>query len=219
MTRVVVLAESPAARAGLASLLGRDEGLVVLGVAGGAQRLAETLATTPADVAVLVLEPGAAPPLPLALPPDAEARRPALLLIGDEPEAWAARALRDGARAVLPRAVDAEELRAAVAALAAGLAVVPAELAAELGRTAPRRRQPTAAGPALAPDAAHALTPREVEILALLAEGLGNRTIAARLGISAHTVKTHVGAVLAKLGAATRAEAVTRGARAGVIML
>jgi DNA-binding CsgD family transcriptional regulator len=62
------------------------------------------------------------------------------------------------------------------------------------------------------------LTPREVEVLAMLAEGLANKSIAARLGISDHTVKTHVAAVFAKLGVSTRAEAVTIAARLGLLM-
>ncbi|HKC74673.1 MAG TPA: response regulator transcription factor, partial [Chloroflexota bacterium] len=63
------------------------------------------------------------------------------------------------------------------------------------------------------------LTPREIEVLGMLAEGLGNKTIARRLGISEHTVKFHVGSIFAKLDASSRTEAVTLGARRGLIML
>src|SRR5919202_458193 len=63
------------------------------------------------------------------------------------------------------------------------------------------------------------LTPRELEVLGMLAEGLGNKIVAARLGISEHTVKTHVASILPKLDAGTRAEAVAIGARLGLIML
>jgi DNA-binding NarL/FixJ family response regulator len=63
------------------------------------------------------------------------------------------------------------------------------------------------------------LTPREIEVLGMLAEGLGNKVIAARLGISDHTVKTHVAAIFGKLGVSTRAEAVASAARLGLIML
>jgi DNA-binding NarL/FixJ family response regulator len=66
---------------------------------------------------------------------------------------------------------------------------------------------------------ASGLTPREIEVLGMLAEGLGNKVIAARLGISDHTVKTHVAAVFGKLGVSTRAEAVASAARLGLIML
>ena len=64
-----------------------------------------------------------------------------------------------------------------------------------------------------------ALTAREVEVLGLAAEGLANKAIAARLGISEHTVKFHINTILGKLGAASRTEAVTRAARLGWIVL
>jgi DNA-binding CsgD family transcriptional regulator len=64
---------------------------------------------------------------------------------------------------------------------------------------------------------AEALTPREREVLELLAGGLSNKEIAARLGISEHTAKFHVASVLAKLGAANRADAVRRGVRRGLV--
>src|SRR5262249_22163099 len=64
-----------------------------------------------------------------------------------------------------------------------------------------------------------ALTPREVKVLAMVAEGLSNKTIARRLGISEHTVKFHVSSIFAKLGVSSRTEAVTLGVRRGLIML
>jgi len=63
------------------------------------------------------------------------------------------------------------------------------------------------------------LTPREQEVLQLMAEGLPNKTIAARLKVSLHTAKFHVASILAKLGASSRTEAVTLGARRGDILL
>jgi len=63
------------------------------------------------------------------------------------------------------------------------------------------------------------LTAREAEVLRLLAEGLGNRDIAAKLSISEHTIKFHIRSILGKLGAASRTEAVTRGLRSGLIEL
>ena len=70
-------------------------------------------------------------------------------------------------------------------------------------------------GPAWDP----ALSPREAEVLALLAEGASNRGIAERLGISVHTAKFHVGAILDKLDAAGRTDAVAQAARIGVLRL
>jgi DNA-binding NarL/FixJ family response regulator len=63
------------------------------------------------------------------------------------------------------------------------------------------------------------LTPRELEVLRMLAEGVGNREMASRLRISDHTVKFHISSILDKLGASTRTEAVTLGIRAGLILL
>ena len=64
-----------------------------------------------------------------------------------------------------------------------------------------------------------ALTPREIEVLNLLAEGASNKTIARRLGISIHTAKFHVGSLLEKLDASGRTDAVAHAARLGVIQL
>ncbi|HWJ23459.1 MAG TPA: LuxR C-terminal-related transcriptional regulator, partial [Gemmatimonadaceae bacterium] len=60
---------------------------------------------------------------------------------------------------------------------------------------------------------------REIEVLGMLAEGLGNKQIAPRLGITEHTVKYHVASIFAKLGASSRTEAVMVGARRGLVML
>jgi len=64
-----------------------------------------------------------------------------------------------------------------------------------------------------------ALTPREMEVLRLMAEGAANKTIAWKLDISEHTVKFHVASIFAKLNAGTRTEAVTQGVRRGLILL
>ena len=87
------------------------------------------------------------------------------------------------------------------------------------GSGARRHRSPAATVPGFARDdpGAPLLTPREVEILALLGDGASNKAVARRLGISAHTVKFHLEAVFRKLGVTTRAEAVARGLRARLI--
>ena len=130
---------------------------------------------------------------------------PSVLLL-DTPERVAA-LVAAGARGVLWRDVDGERLVAALSAALAGATVLDEGMAALL----------------LEPRAAHAsgveLTPREAEVLGLMAEGLSNKLIAARLGISDHTAKFHVNAVLEKLGAETRTEAVVRAARQGLLML
>jgi DNA-binding NarL/FixJ family response regulator len=216
VTRVLVVARSPVVRAGLESLLARSGAFSVLGSAAAddfASTIADTIADAAPDVVLLALEAAAEPPLPLLLGPDALARAPAVVVLGEDPlESWAPRALRLGARAVLPRDADAEEIVAAIEAAAAGLVALPPELVAAVPARGPVR------GPAVTAPA-QPLTPREVEVLGLLAAGYGNKTIAARLGISEHTVKSHLGSLYAKLGVSSRAEAVASGVRLGVLML
>jgi DNA-binding CsgD family transcriptional regulator len=90
-----------------------------------------------------------------------------------------------------------------------GLRLVGADEPADVMLTSPGREPVSEAG----------LTPRERQVLALLAEGLSNKTIARRLGISAHTAKFHVGSLLDKLEATGRTDAVAHAARLGIIHL
>lgn len=132
---------------------------------------------------------------------------PAAILLSDGLSgAWTADLLRHGVRAVLPPEATPAQIVAAVYAAAAGLAVVPIEDAA-------------AVMPVRDHDDLEPLTPREMQVLEMLAQGLSNKEIAARLGISDHTAKFHVNSILAKLRAGTRTEAVMRGIRRGLIMV
>lgn len=133
---------------------------------------------------------------------------PVILLTSAPRAAWTAHARRGGVRAVLRRDATAAELSAAIAATRAGLLVLHPDAV-----SAP----PAAA--ALPPGETTTLTPRELEILEMMAEGMSNRTIAARLKISRHTVKFHVASILTKLAARTRTEAVTTGVRQGFLSL
>jgi DNA-binding NarL/FixJ family response regulator len=134
---------------------------------------------------------------------------PTLLLVDDPHPDLTRAALAAGAAAVLARQSEARELLAALEAVAAGLVVVDGAARDALGPRAV----------AVAPAGVDALTERERDVLAMLARGLSNRRIGERLAISENTVKAHVGAVLAKLGAATRTEAVALGIRLGLVML
>ncbi len=180
--------------------------------------LGDDIETHEPQVVLLAVEPRSdAPPnvaSRIALSPDAVSRAPAFVLLADAPSVtWTADALRAGARSVLPRDATPDEIVAALESAAVGLVTLPAELAADLvsATRGPTARPP---GPPTQP-----LTRREIEVLGLLAEGLANKNIAARLGISEHTVKTHVASILTKLDAFSRAEAVAIGARQGLILL
>lgn len=122
----------------------------------------------------------------------------------------AAEALEQGAMGALFRDGDGDRLRVALDAVSAGLTVVDAPFRELLLRGTAAR---TSAG------RGDELTPREREVLGLLAGGLSNRHIARRLRISEHTAKFHVNAVLAKLGANSRTDAVVRAARMGLVSL
>jgi|RhiMetdeSRZDD1v2_1073273.scaffolds.fasta_scaffold01262_4 DNA-binding NarL/FixJ family response regulator len=139
--------------------------------------------------------------------------RAVVALADDERPARTLRALPLRGWAIVSRDAPAGELRAATTAAAQGFTVLPATLAARL-LAARLAAAEEGFGERLEP-----LTPREREVLELLAHGLSNRQIAERLGISEHTAKFHVAAVSAKLGASSRTEAVSRGVRRGLITL
>lgn len=211
MITVLVAAPSGRARADLARRLDRPGALRTL-VASPDLGLAEQVDTgrpevllldAPADAVAGTL--GALTLLP---------RPPAVVLLADDVrQALEAGRLRPGVAAVLPRHATPSELAAAIGAAAAGLVVLHRHLAGDLAWP------PSPAGPAPSAGAGQPLTPREIEVLGLLAEGLGNKPIAARLGISDHTVKAHVAAILDKLPASSRTEAVIIGIRQGLILV
>jgi DNA-binding NarL/FixJ family response regulator len=215
VTRVLVAADSVIVRVGLESLLARSATLVVAASIGGGSELARQTMELHPDVVLLELEQHEADPLLLLR--DLAARAPEtaiVVLAGDDRDGWTMGALRLGVRAVLAREATEVEIIAAVEAAAAGLVVLPAAAVDALLSVARAASRPRAGA------ADHqALTPREIEILNLLAEGLGNKAIAPRLGISEHTVKFHLASIFTKLGVSTRTEAVTMGARLGMVLL
>lgn len=194
--RVLVVSPQSGARRDLQRVVARDAGLVLI--------------DDESRPDVILLGPGAEAQLPLPLRlergPEHDAT-PLVVLLDELDRTAAARALRAGARAVLPPHASAAQIGAAIRGAAAGLASVAAGLAPALfeGDAGDGR--------------GGTLTPREREILTLLGEGLVNKEIAVRLGVSEHTVKTHLAAIYDKLDAANRAEAVATGLRRGLIML
>ena len=119
-------------------------------------------------------------------------------------------------RSILPLKVTADQLLAAIQATVVGLAVTLEPFRqTEDPYTASNR----AGGIGLAGRLAEHLTARETAVLRLMALGLGNKEIASRLGISEHTAKFHVSSILAKLGAASRTEAVTIGMTRGLVAI
>jgi len=130
----------------------------------------------------------------------------------DDPEpGWVRNALHKGVSAIIARDADRDQLALAVEAADAGYVLLHPTSAQILGDAVPVL-------PELSADVEH-LTAREREVLGLMSSGLGNKEIAARLGISEHTVKFHTSSILAKLGAGSRTEAVSQGIKRGLIAL
>jgi DNA-binding NarL/FixJ family response regulator len=124
--------------------------------------------------------------------------------------------LHAGAAAILPRSAAQNEIIAAIEAAINGFAILPRDiLETLLDPTSPDADEPLhgEAGVTIS------LTPRELDVLAAMADGASNKAIARRLGISFHTAKFHVAAILAKLDADSRTEAVTKAAHLGLVML
>lgn len=198
-----MVSADPLARGGLAALLAAEPSVVVAGEAapdgafrGAAQALAPDAAAWDVGAGEGFGEPiGAA----------AEAGVPVVALLTSPGQAR--EAIGAGARGILPRSAPALRIAGALRAVSEGLWALDAQLGETLLHPLP------------ASESLERLTPREMEFLALLAEGLSNRAIADRLGISERTAKFHASSVLAKLGAESRAEAIVRAARLGLVAL
>ena len=204
--RVLIIADDPLARAGLAALLDDREEIALLGQVGAGPRLLDNLDLYEPDVIVWDLG-WDAEEAPSELADLEDVDLPLLALLPHEAlasVAWAA-----GAAGILLRDTGGRRLVAAIVAISYGLRVLDPTFSSAAG--AP----PTVEEPPLA----EPLTPREQEVLQLLAEGLANRAIAQELGISEHTVKFHVNAIMGKLDAQSRTEAVVRATRLGLILL
>jgi len=210
--RVLIGASSEVVRVGLESLVATAPGFRVVGSFPIGTALAQFENLQP-DVMLLDLESPVDETTLQALKAGGIVRNSALVILVDDPEFSVANALHSGVRAVIPRMATAEEIVAAIQASVAGLVVLHPDALHSVLSPMPSGDQPEF----------HAsdriLSPREIEVLRMIAEGLGNKEIASKLGISDHTVKFHISAIFAKLGASSRTEAVIIGIREGLIMV
>jgi NarL family two-component system response regulator YdfI len=210
--RVFIVAASPLIRGGLQSMLA-DSRFDIVGSVADLESNSGQLVDVEPDVVLVEAAADAQEELLNALEDAELAEEYPVIVLSEQPKtAWLSKALRAGVRAVLPRDVAPEQLRAALEAASAGLVIIhPSELdtvfSATVGPSAPLD------------ELLEPLTRREREVLQMLAAGLANKEIAARLAISDHTVKFHVASILGKLGASTRTEAVSAGIRRGLVML
>jgi len=199
----------PTVRAGLRALLTSESSIEVFTEASAVGDLVIE-SQEPLDVIVIDLDAPARWQIEASLhelAPDV-----GLVLLGpDAADFNPTHAFEGRAWAYLLKEAGAPELTRAVAAVAAGLIVVQPPLL--------QRLTSSVASVGFDEGPPESLTARENEVLQLVAQGLPNKTIAIRLGITEHTVKFHVTSILGKLGASSRTEAVRLGARRGLIVL
>ena len=210
MTAVALYTRDAAARRRLEALLRQAKTITIAGMAESAPALSRLLDAARPDVVVADLA-GGEDGTWLGV-----ARRAAVVaIIDDAADDAALDLLNAGLRFIVPRSAGAAEIAAAIELAQSGLALVPRTLLSSM------LGDREADGARAEPDEAteDLLTPREIEVLAALADGASNKVIARRLGISFHTAKFHVASILAKLDADSRAEAVAEGARRGLVML
>ena len=204
--RLLIIADDPLARAGLSALLAEQPGCTIVGQIDSQTDWLADLITYQPDV--LLWDLGWEPTTTLEQVAELqELDLPTVLLLPNP--SHAADAWSTGAHGLLLRQAGADQLLAALQAAAQKLITIDPELVEVL--LPPPQLTP--------PSLVEALTPREQEVLQLLAKGLPNKTIAHRLDISEHTVKFHVNAIMGKLSAQSRTEAVVKATQLGLILL
>lgn len=208
--RVLIVADDVLARTGLATLIETQSDCEVVGQVGAGQSLARDVTVYQPDI--LLIDPGWSGIMALnQLATLSDRTMPIVVLLADEDDApQALTLLADfGMFGLIPRDSDMDMLINALMTVSGGLiALDPIYLTALQGSLAP---------PDMAP--VEPLTPREQDVIQLIAQGMTNRAIAAQLGITEHTVKFHVNAILSKFNAQSRTEAVVIATRAGLLAL
>jgi len=210
--RVLLADDQRVVREGLGSLLGLLDGIELVGTAADGEEAVALAARHDPDVVLMDLRMPRVDGIEAIRRLTARGERPrAIALTTYADDASVLGALRAGARGYLTKDAGAEEIRAAVVAVARGDAALDPAVqhhvvaALSAGAAGPAAGAAPGDGPEELPDG---LTPREAEVLALIAEGLTNTEIADRLVVSAATVKSHVNHIFAKAGVRDRAQAV-----------
>jgi NarL family two-component system response regulator YdfI len=208
--RVSIVAASPLARAGLKNLLAGSDIAIVESVARADMLGEDPALDAESDVIVADIS-GESLESIVASFTNGAAETPVILIMDRAATSSVQPAMNAGVRALLSSEVTSDQLVAAIRAVAAGLFV---SQAANTAAAFPASIQGSAS-----PELQEPLTPREREVLYMLASGLGNKQIADRLKISEHTVKFHVASILGKFNAGSRTEAVAIGIRRGLVLL
>jgi DNA-binding NarL/FixJ family response regulator len=204
MLDLLIMAPSPLRRDWLSKCVDSEPAIRVAGTAATLPMLRSLMSENSADILLIELRPE---------PQLIDVRDwlldlldvASILLLISEPDPAIFNLIRSrGPCGLLQSTASAEQIVQAIKSIASGLSIFDSVLAPK---------------PSEDESPAEQLTVREGEVLRLLADGLGNKDIAAKLGISEHTIKFHIRSILGKLGATSRTEAVTRGLRTGLIEL
>ena len=205
MIRVVVADDHPVVRAGLVALLGDVDDIEVVGQAGDGLEAVDAVRRTGPDVVLMDLRMPGLNGVDATRQITASAHPPAILILTTyESDDAITAAIEAGATGYLLKAAPEEEIFAAIRATSQGAQVMSPNVAAALARSS---------GPA----GEGLLSSREGEVLRLVAGGLSNREIAARLYLSPSTIKTHLEHILTKLNASDRTHAVSRAHTLGLL--
>lgn len=211
MVAIAIYSVDQTLRRSLEQLPRKDPAITLVGIAANPPALRELAEMHPVDVVLS----GEAPVKEQWA--DWQGRRHAAWIVFlpkvDEHSSLAA--LGAGASAILPRSADAAEIVTTVRALSHGLVVFQRPLLAVLLNKNALAAEQFDGGP----DGHTQLTAREIEVLMAMADGASNKEVARRLGISFHTAKFHVAAILDKLDADSRTEAVVKASQLGIVML
>ena len=216
MIGIVVADDHEVVRAGFAALLDTQPDFTVLGTAAdGAAAVRACRELRPDVVLMDVRMPGTDGIEATRQLAAGDLAPKVLILTTFDLDEYVFDALRAGASGFLLKDVTAEHLFEAVRVVAAGEALLAPAVTRRLISEFAKTRRPASAAP---PASLAALTPRETEVLRLVAEGLSNPEIAARLVVTEETVKTHVSRILAKLGLRDRTQAVVTAYESGLVV-
>ena len=212
MVAIAIFAIDSTLRGSLAQLPRKDASLAIVGVVDSAAALLELTEKHQVEVVLTNEAPGKRQLAELQV----RYKQTAWVVFSDfADEQKGLDAIGAGASAILSRSADLAEIVVAIRAVTKGLVVFHRKLFPALLNAKTPSLERTGQGPS-----EHLrLTAREIEVLSAMADGTSNKEIARRLGISFHTVKFHVAALLEKLGADTQTEVVIKGAQLGIVML
>ena len=202
--RVVIVDDHPVVRFGLATIISLQPDMVVAGEAGSGEEACALCAQRQADVVLMDLRlPGLSGVEAIRTIRKTQPDLRFIVLTTYDGDEDIHRALQAGARAYLLKAMSHSEVTAAIRKVHSGSRVIPEPVSRTLAERPPQSE----------------LSPRELEVLTLIADGLSNKEIGKRLGITEATVKWHVNIILSRLDVADRTEAIVAALQRGIMHL